>query len=176
MTRLDQNRAAFQLANKADVKVADVSHMTIWGNHSATLMADFFHAKIKDEPALSVITDLKWLENEFISLIQKRGAAIIQARGKSSAGSAATAIINAVRDLTRPTTPGEWYSSAVLSQGNPYGIANNLIFSFPCRSIEGEKWEIVPELFLNDFLQEKLKITEKELMEERDLVKHLILI
>lgn len=169
MTRLDQNRAAWQLAAKAGVPVADVKRVTIWGNHSSTQVPDFLNAEIRHQPAPEVIHNQAWLEGEFIETVQKRGAAIIAARGKSSAASAASAVIDAIKALTTPTPTGEWFSSAVWSEGNPYGIDENLIFSFPCRSNGNGGWEIVPHLELNPFLTERLKVTEKELIEEREI-------
>lgn len=174
MMRLDQNRATFQLSQKAQVHISDVSRMTIWGNHSTTQVPDFYHALIKGQPVPRVIPDVQWLEEEFISIIQKRGAAIITARGKSSAASAAHALIQAVQDRNTPTQEGQWFSSAIYSAGNPYGIDEDLIFSFPCRSIGNGKAEIIPKLELNVFLKTKIKLTEKELIEERDLVKDLL--
>lgn len=171
MTRLDQNRAVFQIANRAQVSVEDVTNLAIWGNHSSTQVPDFYHAKVLGKPVSEVIPDLKWLEGEFISIVQKRGAAILNARGKSSAASAANALIDAVKDMLNPTRQGEWVSSGVLSNGNPYGIADDLIFSFPCRSKGDGKYEIIPNLHINEFLQEKLRQTEQELLEERDLIK-----
>lgn len=168
MTRLDQNRATFQLAQKAGVNISDVKQVAIWGNHSTTMVPDFVNATIHNKPLLNVIPDRSWLEGEFLSSVQKRGAAIIEKRGKSSAASAASAIIDAVKDLVTPTPQGSWFSSAILSNGNPYGIAENLIFSFPCRlTLEGTV-EIVPNLVLDNFLKERLKLTEKELLEERE--------
>lgn len=174
MMRLDQNRAKAQLAMKARVGVADVTNVTIWGNHSATQVPDFFNAKINDKPAIEKITDRQWLENEFISTVQKRGAAIIAARGKSSAASAASAVIDSIKDLLTPTPKGRWFSSAVWSQGNPYQVADDLIFSFPCRSSGNGDYEIVKDLPWNDFLTDKIKQSEKELLEERDLVKKML--
>ena len=173
MTRLDQNRATFFLANKAKVFSSEVSHMTIWGNHSSTQVPDFFHAKIRGKPAQEVIQDTEWLQNEFIDSVRKRGAAIIQARGKSSAASAAQALIDAVKDRLYPTPQGLWFSSGLISDNNPYQIENGLIFSFPCFSHENEV-SIISGLSINDFLFENLKKTERELIEERDLVKNLI--
>ena len=174
MTRLDQNRAAFQLAQRAQVDVEDITHMTIWGNHSSTQVPDFFHARIKGKFVQSVIQDEKWLEQDFILLVQKRGADVINARGKSSAASAANALIEAVRDMVYPTPTDQWFSAAVYSYGNPYGINDSLIFSFPCCSMGDGQYEIMTGLSLNEFLRSRLLITEKELLEERDLVKHLI--
>lgn len=167
MTRLDQNRAIAQLAKKANVDTVDVSHMTIWGNHSATQVPDFFNAKIRKKPVVDVISDRNWLEHTFIESVQKRGAAIIAARGKSSAASAASAAIDAMRAHLEPTPEGQWYSSGVYSDGNPYGIQGNLVFSFPCRTLKNGDWEIVSKLPWNDFLKNKISMTEKELLEER---------
>jgi malate dehydrogenase len=170
MTRLDQNRAAYQLASKAKAEIADVTNMTIWGNHSSTQVPDFVNARIKGKPVLDVIHDKKWLEGEFINIVQKRGAAIISARGKSSAASAANAAIDAVRALYTPTPAGSWFSSGVCSDGNPYDIEDNLVFSFPCCSNGNGSYEIISDIQWNDFLQNKIKSSEKELLEERELV------
>lgn len=170
MTRLDQNRAVNQLAKKAHAEVEDILNMTIWGNHSSTQVPDFFNARVKNQPIPQAIRDQSWLENEFISNVQKRGAEIIAARGKSSAASAANAAIDAMRDLIYPTPEGLWYSSGVISNGNPYGIEENLIFSFPCRTKSDGTYEIVKDVPWNEFLKQKIKITEKELLEERKLV------
>lgn len=175
MTRLDQNRATFQLAHKAQVDIEAVSHVIIWGNHSTTQVPDFFHARIHHQPATAIIKDQKWLENEFMSFVQKRGAAVIQARGKSSAASAANALIDAVQDMLWPTPEGQWFSSAVYSSGNPYGIDNDLVFSFPCVSQGAGRYQLVSDLELNDFLRAKIKATEQELIEERDMIRHLLI-
>lgn len=169
MTRLDQNRAVWQLAVKAGVRVTDVKKMTIWGNHSSTQVPDFFNAEIKGKPVPEVINDHKWLEGEFLNTVQKRGAAVIAARGKSSAASAANAALDAMRAILMPTPPGEWFSSGVWSDGNPYGIEENLVFSFPCRSKGEGEWEIVPGLNSNPFLDERLSATQQELIEERQI-------
>lgn len=174
MTRLDQNRATFLLAQKGGVPVQDVSHVIIWGNHSATQVPDFIHARIRGKPAETVIQDRKWLETDFIELVQKRGAAIIKARGKSSAASAGQAIIDSVHDVILPTREGCWYSTAIVSDGNPYGIEDGLIFSFPCQTSTKQNIAIVPGLDIHEFLDVKLKATERELLEERDLIKNLI--
>jgi malate dehydrogenase len=170
MTRLDQNRSVFQLAHKANVDVADVTHMTIWGNHSSTQVPDFLNARIKGKPVADFIQDKAWLEGEFISSVQKRGATIIAARGKSSAASAANAAIDAMKSILTPTPGGQWFSSGVCSEGNPYGIDPHLIFSFPCRSKGDGHYEIVPKVHWDDFLKNKIKLTEQELIEERDLI------
>lgn len=174
MMRLDMNRAIFQLAHKAHVSVSDVTKMTIWGNHSSTQVPDFFHAEIKGKSADQVIPDRLWLENDFMVLVQKRGAAVIQSRGKSSAVSAAHALIETIKDQIRPTHKETWYSTAIYTENNPYGIDNNLIFSFPCvTKIPGQR-EIVSGLHWNEFLESRIRLSEKELKEERDLIKNLI--
>lgn len=173
MTRLDQNRGVFQLAQKANVHTTEVTHMTIWGNHSATQVPDFLNAKIHGGPAVKLL-DRKWLETEFVSIIQKRGAEVIAARGKSSAASAANAAVGALKAITEPTPHGQWFSSAVYTENNPYGIDEDLVFSFPCRSKGQGDFEIVKGLEIDSFLKEKIAITQKELMEERDLVRGLL--
>jgi malate dehydrogenase len=172
MTMLDQNRAATQLAKKAGVDVTAVSNLAIWGNHSATMYPDFFNAKISGQPVPGIIKDEAWLKGEFITTIQQRGAAIIKARGLSSAASAANAVVDTVRNLTTPTKAGDWFSVAVCSPGD-YGIQKGLIFSYPIRS-NGSKWEIVQDVPLNDFSKAKIAATENELKEERALVADLL--
>jgi malate dehydrogenase len=170
MTRLDQNRAVFQLANKGGVTVNDVTNVTIWGNHSSTQVPDFLNAKIKGKPAVEMIRDNDWFTNTFIPVVQKRGAAIIAARGSSSAASAANAVVDMVKSLVTPTPKGQWFSSGVCSDQNPYRIDDNLIFSFPCRSKGDGDYEIVPNVPWDDFLTEKIKLSEKELQEERECI------
>jgi malate dehydrogenase len=174
MMRLDQNRAVFQLAEKAKVPLQEVTHVAVWGNHSSTQVPDFVNAKIHGSPATKVITDRKWLENDFVPLIQKRGAQVIAARGKSSAASAANAAIGALKAIIEPTAPGQWFSSGVYSAGNPYGIDEDLVFSFPCKSRGQGDYEIVSGLTIDSFLKEKIAITQKELMDERDLIRGLL--
>ena len=174
MTRLDQNRAAYQLAHKANVSVADVDCVIIWGNHSSTQVPDFVHAKIKGRPAIEVIHDRKWLEEEFLAKVQKRGAEVINARGKSSAASAANAALEGMRSLLEPTPAGQFYSMGVYTKGNPYGIDQDLIFSFPCKTNEKGDVDIVPHLQFDHFLKEKIAITQKELIEEREMVAHML--
>jgi malate dehydrogenase len=174
MTRLDQNRAVFQLALKANVTTEEVSCVTIWGNHSATQVPDFVNAKIQGRSVLNSIHDRNWLENEFIPIIQKRGAEVIKARGKSSAASAANAAIGAMKSITVPTPANDWFSSGIYSKGNSYGIDEDLVFSFPCRSKGEGDFEIVNGLNLDSFLKEKIEMTQKELIEERDLVRGLL--
>ncbi|MEY2465941.1 MAG: malate dehydrogenase [Verrucomicrobiota bacterium] len=172
MTMLDENRAKTQLAKKAGVDVTAVSNLAIWGNHSATMYPDFFNAKINGQPVTEVINDKAWLEGDFITTIQQRGAAIIKARGLSSAASAANAVVDTVRNLTTPTKPGDWFSVAVHSDGS-YGIQKGLIFSYPIRT-DGKKFEIVQNVPLNDFSKSKIAATENELKEERSLVADLL--
>lgn len=170
MTRLDENRSISKLAIKASVDVQAVENMTIWGNHSATQVPDYLNAKIQGRPVVDVIKDLKWLQNDFISGVQKRGSMIIEARGKSSAASAANAIIDAIKAISTLTPEGKWFSSAIFSKGNPYGIDENLVFSFPCRTNAKGDIEIVNGLKTDDFLKGKIKETEKELIEERSIL------
>jgi malate dehydrogenase len=169
MTRLDQNRAKAQLAKKAGVHARDVSNMTIWGNHSTTMYPDIFNAKIDGKPASEVVDDRDWLENDFIPTVAKRGAAIIEARGSSSAASAASAAVHHTRDWVRGIAEGEWVSMAVCSPG-AYGVEEGLISSFPCTCNDG-KWEIVEGLDVNDFSRERIDKTVEELKSERDTVK-----
>ncbi len=172
MTMLDENRARTQLAKKAGVDVTAVTNMAIWGNHSSTMYPDFFNARIHGRPVPEVIGHRAWLENDFITTVQQRGAAIIKARGASSAASAANAIVDTVRRLTTPTPPGDWFSVAVSSPGD-YGLEPGLMFSYPVRS-DGRNWSIVPGLPVNDFSRAKLAATEAELKEERAMVAELL--
>lgn len=172
MTRLDQNRAAAQLAAKAGVSVNDVTNIAIWGNHSATQFPDFYHALIGGKPALEVIPDEAWLRGGFIETIQKRGNEIIKARGLSSAASAATAIINTVRDLRTVTPPGQFFSAAVQSDGS-YGVPKGLVFSFPVVS-DGKNWKIVSHLQHDDFAKQRLRETLAELLDEKEQVGKLL--
>ncbi len=174
MTMLDELRARSQLAIKAKVDVTAVTQMTIWGNHSSTQFPDFYHAKINGRSVPDVITDLNWLQNDFISIVQKRGAEVIKARGASSAASAANAALMSVYHLTHDTMQGETFSVARCSQGE-YGVDEGLIFSVPCRT-EGGKLKVVTGLTHNEFAQKKLAITLDELRKERDAVKELALI
>src|SRR5436190_21501217 len=141
MTKLDENRAKTQLARKASVDVTAVTNLAIWGNHSSTMYPDFYNARIQNRPVPDVIGHREWLEKDFIGIVQKRGAAIIDARGLSSAASAANAVVDTVRNLTTPTREGDWFSVAICSDGS-YGIEKGLLFSYPIRS-DGRKWEIV---------------------------------
>src|SRR3989440_6298869 len=172
MTRLDENRARAQLAHKAGVEITRVTNMTIWGNHSATQYPDFYNARIDKRPANEVISDETWLKETFISTVQQRGAAIIKARGVSSAGSAANAIVDTVRFLTNDTPTDDWHSVAVCSDGS-YDVDEGLISSFPVR-VRGGKWEIVQGLPLNEFSRQKIDASVAELKEEKSLVSELL--
>jgi len=172
MTRLDQNRAASQLAQKAGRPVAAVSNVAIWGNHSATQYPDFYHARIDARPATDVITDTAWLQGAFIETVQKRGAAVISARGASSAASAANAALDTVKGIIRPTALGDCVSAAVCSDGS-YGIDEGLIFGYPLIS-DGSSWKIDQGIEHNDFAKSKIAATLQELREERDAVKDLL--
>ncbi len=172
MTRLDENRARAQLAHKAGVEIARVTNMTIWGNHSATQYPDFYNARIDNRPANEVISDEEWLKEEFIATVQQRGAAVIKARGLSSAGSAANAIVDTVRFLNNDTPRDDCHSVAVCSDGS-YNVEKGLISSFPVR-VCGGKWEIVQKLPLNDFSRAKIDKSVAELKEEKSLVGDLL--
>lgn len=174
MMRLDQNRATFQLAHKAQVPIEEVTCMTIWGNHSTTQVPDYAHAKIHGKPVEEVIGDIEWLKEEFVEKVQKRGAEIIQARGKSSAASAASALIDSVKSLYTTTPKNTWFTSAVCSDENPYGIEKNLIFGFPCLSVGDGDYTIVPNLTPDFSMKEKIAITQKELIAERTCIKDLL--
>ena len=173
MTMLDQNRAVAQLAQKAQAPTTDVKNVAIWGNHSATQYPDFYNAVIQGRPVTAVISDEQWLKTAFLETVQKRGAEIIKARGFSSAASAANAVMDTVRNLISPTKNGEFFSVAV-SSDESYSIPAGLMFGFPVRS-DGKKWEIVKGLSLADFAKEKIAVTLKELEEEREAVKGLLL-
>jgi malate dehydrogenase len=172
MTRLDQNRARSLLANKAGARVRDVTQLVIWGNHSATLFPDFTNAKVKGKTATEAV-DKAWLENEFIPVVQQRGAAVIAARGASSAFSAAQALVDHVNSLVTPTPQNDWFSAAVVSDGS-YGVAKGLVSSFPLRSKGDGGYEIVKNVTLNELAKAKLAATVAELEKERDLVKDLL--
>jgi malate dehydrogenase len=173
MTRLDHNRALAQVAAKTGVPVASVTRMTIWGNHSATQYPDVFHAKVEGKPASDRV-DQAWIEKDFIPTVQQRGAAVIEARGSSSAASAANAALNHMRDWALGTPAGDWVSMAVASDGS-YGVADGLISGFPCTTVNGE-WSIVPDLDIDQFSRERIDASVAELGEERDAVAELGLI
>jgi malate dehydrogenase len=171
MTRLDHNRAMTQLGQKTNTSINDITKVLIWGNHSATQYPDIHNALVDGKPAMDLI-DQAWYESDFIPTVQKRGAAIIDARGASSAASAANAAINHVRTWVLGTPEGDWTSMGVYSDGS-YGIQKGLIYSFPCICKNGN-WEIVQGLEINDFSRGKMAATEQELAEERDAVAHLL--
>jgi malate dehydrogenase len=172
MTRLDENRARAQLAHKAGMGIGSVTNMTIWGNHSSTQYPDFYNARIDNRPANEVIGDEKWLKEDFIATVQQRGAAVIKARGLSSAGSAANAVIDTVFSLTNDTPGNDWHSVAVCSDGS-YDVEKGLISSFPVR-VRGGKWETVQGVPINDFSRAKIDASVAELKEEKSLVSELI--
>jgi malate dehydrogenase len=174
MTRLDHNRAVAQLAEKTGAGVSEITNMAVWGNHSPTMYPDLFNAKVRGERAWDAVGDESWVADEYIPRVGKRGAEIIEARGASSAASAANAAIDHVRDWVSGTADGDWISMAVPSDGS-YGVAEGLISSFPCRCSSGE-WEIVQDLDVPDFSRERIDKTVAELKEERDAVTRLGLV
>lgn len=174
LTRLDQNRAMAQLAIKSGKMVSDVTRMTIWGNHSATQYPDFENARVGGKAVSDVISDRDWLEGEFVETVQKRGAAILAARGKSSAASAANAVLDHVRSAVQKTKGDDWVSAAVVSDANTYGVPEGLIFSFPCRSDGKGDYEIVPGVPISEYAQGKLDVTTKELLDEKNDVSELL--
>jgi malate dehydrogenase len=174
MTRLDHNRAVAQLAKKAGCRVSEITNMAVWGNHSTTMYPDLFNAKVNGRIAAEVVNDQDWLENDFLPTVGKRGAAIIEARGASSAASAANAAIDHVHDWVLGTPADDWVSMAVPSDGS-YGVDEGLISSFPCRCSRGN-WEIVQGIELNEFSRSRLEVTVNELEEEREAVKELGLV
>ncbi len=173
MTRLDQNRAVAQLAERAGVAPTAVSQMGIWGNHSPTMVPDFENALIDGRPVPEVIPDRAWLENDFVRKVQQRGKEVIDARGKSSAASAANAVVDHLRSMVQPD-PEAWFSAAVYTDGNPYGVPGGLFSSFPLRMTGDRNYEIVPGLELSDFVRSKLQISIEELQEERAAVADLL--
>jgi len=174
MTRLDHNRALAQLARKAGVAVSDITNMTVWGNHSPSMFPDLFNAKVNGKNAAEVVDDEQWYADDYIPTVGKRGAAIIEARGASSAASAANAAIDHVHDWVLGTPEGDWVSMAVASDGS-YGVEEGIISSFACTCSGGE-WSIVEGLEVNDFAQQRIDATVNELKEERDAVSKLDLV
>jgi malate dehydrogenase len=172
MTRLDENRAKTQLARKAGTDVTAVTNLAVWGNHSSTMYPDFYNAKITGRAITDVIKDENWLQGEFITTVQQRGAAIIKARGASSAASAANAIVDTVRSILEPTPAGDWHSLCVYSDGS-YGVEKGLICSFPVRS-DGKHLEIVEGLHFNAFGRGKVRTSMEELIEEKAMVRDLL--
>jgi malate dehydrogenase len=174
MMRLDHNRAIAQVAKKTGAEVSEVTNMTVWGNHSATQYPDVFHARVRGSSAADVIGDREWIENDFIPTVQKRGAAIIEARGASSAASAANAALDHVYDWVRGTPPGDWVSMAIATDGS-YGIEEGIFSGHPCTCSDGE-YDVVHGLDLDDFSRSRIDASVRELLEERDAVKQLGLI
>jgi len=172
MTRLDQNRAQSLLARKAGVPVTSVTNMAIWGNHSSTQFPDFENTRIGSKPATEAIDDVEWLRGEFIATVQQRGALIIEARGASSAASAANAVVDSVRSIVTPTTPDGCVSLAVVSHGE-YGAPEGLVFGFPVRS-DGAAWHVVEGLPHSDFALDRIRVTSEELESERAAVRDLL--
>lgn len=174
MTRLDHNRAVSQLASKTGAPVADIARLTIWGNHSATQYPDLSHATVGGRPALEVVRDDTWVRDTFIPTVAKRGAAIIEARGASSAASAANAAIDHVYSWVHGTPEGDWTSAGIVSDGS-YGVPAGLISSFPVTS-SGDEWQIVPDLDVDEFSRARIDASVAELVEERDAVRALGLV
>jgi malate dehydrogenase len=174
LTRLDHNRAKAQLAAKTGATVSEITHMTIWGNHSATQYPDLFNTLVRGQRAAELVDDQEWLESTFLPTVQKRGAAVIEARGASSAGSAANATVNHMRDWVLGTPEGDWVSMSVPSDGS-YEIPEGLISSFPC-TVSSGIYQIVPGLEINDFSRGKINTSVAELVEEREAVRTLGLI
>ena len=172
MMRLDHNRAKTQLAQKIGKSITDITHMTVWGNHSATQYPDLFNATVDDNKAAIDMVEQDWYENDFIPTVQQRGAVIIKARGASSAASAANAAIDHMRDWALGTPEGDWVSMGVCSEG-AYGIEKGIMYSFPCQCKHGE-WTVVEGLSVSEFSQARMKATEQELKEERDAIAHLL--
>ncbi|KAL4421594.1 hypothetical protein ABPG75_010885 [Micractinium tetrahymenae] len=174
LTRLDENRAKCQLALKAGKFYTSVTNMCVWGNHSTTQVPDFINAKIGGKRAGNVIRDSKWLKEEFTPKVANRGGALIKKWGRSSAASTAVSIADHLRSLYVPTAPGDCFSTAIYTEGNPYGLDEDLIFSMPCRSNGDGNYEVIQDFAIDDWLREKLAETEQELQKERDCVGHLI--
>ena len=173
MTALDANRAKAQLAKRAKCDISSVSNMTIWGNHSPTMYPDPFNAKINGVSAVEAINDKNWIENEYLPLVQQRGKAVIDARGASSAASAANAVIDTVKAVDNVTRPDDWFSAAIASDGS-YDVPEGLIFGYPLKSNGQGKIEIVQNIELNDFAKSKIKITTEELLSEKAAVEDLL--
>jgi len=172
MTRLDENRARAQIAQKAKVPVAAVTNIAVWGNHSTTQYPDAANARIAGLPVFEVISDHGWLKGKFVEIVQKRGASVIEARGASSAASAANAVVDSVASIVNPTPWGDWHSVAVVSHGE-YSVPEWLQFGFPVRS-NGEQWEVVPDLHHDDDAWKRIRVTTQELLQEQEMVKELV--
>jgi malate dehydrogenase (NADP+) len=174
LTRLDENRAKCQLALKSGRFYTSVTNVTIWGNHSTTQVPDFVNAKIDGEPAVKVIGDEKYLKDEFTPLVQTRGGALIKKWGRSSAASTAVSIADAIKALVTPTAEGDWFSTAVCTDGNKFGIEEGIVFSMPCRSNGDGNYEIVEDVVIDDYLRALIQKSEEELVKEKECVGHLI--
>ena len=173
MTALDANRAKAQLAAKAGVEISSVTNMAIWGNHSPTMYPDPYNAKIDGVSAVEVINDTNWIENDYLPLVQQRGKAVIDARGASSAASAANAAIDTVKAVESPTASGDCFSAAIASDGS-YGVPEGLIFGYPLRTTQNGEVEIIQGIEINDFAQAKIDTTTEELLSEKEAVKGLL--
>ena len=173
MTALDANRAKAQVANKCNLEISDIKKMTIWGNHSPTMYPDLDNAEVKSESASSYINDKNWIENDFLKIVQQRGKAIIDARGASSATSAANAAIDTVKATLTETSADDWFSAAILSDGS-YNVPENLIFGFPLKADANGKVSIVQDLPISDYAQEKIDLTTQELLDEKNDVQDLL--
>ena len=173
MTALDANRAKAQVANKCDLSISDIKKMTIWGNHSPTMYPDLDNAEIKGESASGWINDQSWIESDFLRIVQQRGKAIIDARGASSATSAANAAIDTVKATLSETAADDWFSAAVISDGS-YDVPEGIIFGFPLRTSADGKISIVQDLSLSDYAKEKIKVTTDELLEEKGDISELL--
>ena len=173
MTALDANRAKAQVANKCNLEISDIKKMTIWGNHSPTMYPDLDNAEVKSESASSYINDKSWIENDFLKIVQQRGKAIIDARGASSATSAANAAIDTVKATLTETSADDWFSAAILSDGS-YNVPENLIFGFPLKADANGKVSIVQDLPISDYAQEKIDLTTQELLDEKNDVQDLL--
>ena len=174
MTALDENRAKALLAQKAQTSVESITQLAIWGNHSTTMYPDFENAKIAGQALEQVITDRTWLEEKFIPRVQKRGAEIIKARGQSSAASAASACLDHVRRMSQKSPSNTWFSAAIASDGQHYGVPKGLFFSFPLKTTQQGTYEVVSTVKLSEFAKKKLELTSKELLAEREVIKDLL--
>ncbi|GLI65378.1 hypothetical protein VaNZ11_008933 [Volvox africanus] len=174
LTRLDENRAKCQLALKSGKFYTSISRMAIWGNHSTTQVPDYINARIGGMPAPDIIRDMKWFREEFTPKVALRGGALIKKWGRSSAASTAVSVADAIRSLVIPTAPGDCFSTGVISDGNPYGVRDGLIFSFPCRSTGDGDYEICDDFIVDEWLRNKIRATEDELQKEKECVSHLI--
>jgi malate dehydrogenase len=174
MTALDEGRAKALLAKKISCPIKDITNMSVWGNHSTTMYPNFELAKIKGQPLAELIDEPQWFKTKFLEKVQKRGAEIIAVRGKSSAASAASACIDHIKNLNTPTPAGEWFSAAVMSPGELYGVPKGLMYSFPLRTLNSGKYEIIDNLTLSDFAKKKLQVSWQELEKEKALISDLL--